>query len=231
MPKALAPSRTAVLVCQGRAAADGLIATGRFADPTAILLLRPDERAAVQWVRDGVPPAQFQQRVDYETVRANAELIVPRTVAIEDAIRAHPNPQVVILGAGLDGRAWRMPELADVAVFEVDQPATQHDKRDRAAKLPGTPPTFVPVDFGHDRLADALGPFGHRAHLATTWIWEGAVAYLTEAQVAATVTALATFSSPNSRLIVNFQLPGTLPRLGRLAARLLMASTGRPSVW
>ncbi|WBB69263.1 class I SAM-dependent methyltransferase [Micromonospora sp. WMMD812] len=231
MSHTLRASRTAVLVCQGRAAADGLIAPGRFADPTAMPLLRPTERAAVQWVRDGAVPRQWQQRVDYETVRANAELIVPRTVAIDDAIRAHPSPQLVILGAGLDGRAWRMPELAGVTVFEVDQPATQQDKRDRAEGLPGTPPTFVPVDFGRDRLAEALAASGHRADRATTWVWEGVVPYLTTAEVAATATALAACSAPDSRLIVNFQAPGTSTTLGRVLARLLMASTGRSSVW
>jgi methyltransferase (TIGR00027 family) len=138
---------------------------------------------------------------------------------------------VVILGAGLDGRAWRMPELADVAVFEVDQPASQQDKRDRAADLPGTPPAFVAVDFGRDRLADALAIAGHRADLATTWVWEGVVPYLTEAQVAGTVAAIAACSAPESRLIVNFQVPAPFIGLGRVAARLLMASTGRSSVW
>jgi methyltransferase (TIGR00027 family) len=231
MAGTLRASRTAVLVCQGRAAANGLIAAGRFADPTAMPLLHSDEREPVQWVRDGVLPRQWRQRVDYETVRASAELIVPRTVAIDDAVRAHPSPQVAILGAGLDGRAWRMPELAGVAVFEVDQPASQQDKRDRAAGLPGRPPTFVPVDFRHDRLGDALAAAGHRADQATTWIWEGVVPYLTESEVAATVTALAACSAPSSRLIVNFQTPAWSANLGRLAARALMASTGRRSVW
>jgi methyltransferase (TIGR00027 family) len=231
MSKTLEASRTAVLVCQGRAAADGLVAPGRFADPTAMALLRPDERTAVQWVRDGVAPRRWQQRVDYETVQASAEVIVPRTVAIDDAVRAHPSLQLVILGAGLDGRAWRMTELAGVPVFEVDQPTTQQDKRDRAAGLSGTPPTFVPVDFGRDRLGEALASAGHRADRATTWIWEGVVPYLTEAQVAATVTALSACSASNSRLIVNFQVPATSATLGRLAARALMASTGRSSVW
>jgi methyltransferase (TIGR00027 family) len=231
MSKTLEVSRTAVLVCQGRAAADGLVAAGRFADPTAMALLRTSERAAVQWVRDGAAPRGWQQRVDYESVRASAELIVPRTVAIDDAVRAHPSPQLVILGAGLDGRAWRMPELAGVTVFEVDRPATQQDKRDRAAGLSGTPPTFVPVDFRHDRLDEALATAGHRADRTTTWIWEGVVPYLTEAQVAATVTVLSACSAPNSRLIVNFQIPAMSATLGRLAARALMASTGRSSVW
>lgn len=231
MSNTLRASRTAVLVCQGRAAADGLIAAGRFADPTALPLLRADEREAVQRVRDGVVPRQWQQRVDYETVRAAAETIVPRTVAIDDAVRAHPSPQLVILGAGLDGRAWRMPELAGVPVFEVDQPATQHDKRDRAAGLSGTPPTFVPVDFARDQLGAALAAAGHQAGRATTWIWEGVVPYLTEAQVAATVAALSACSAPDSRLIVNFQVPAASAVLGRLVARAMMATTGRSSVW
>ncbi|MEU8169523.1 class I SAM-dependent methyltransferase [Micromonospora sp. NPDC049004] len=231
MPRTPAASRTAVLVCQGRAAADGLIAVGRFADPTAARLLRADEREAVQWVRDAAVPQPWRQRVDYETVRACAEMMVPRTVAIDDAVRDHRSSQVVILGAGLDGRAWRMPELADKAVFEVDQPSSQRDKRERAEGLPGTAPTFVAVDFGRDRLAEALATAGHRPDEPTTWIWEGVVPYLTRAEVSTTVAAIAACSAPHSRLVVNFQLPGKSLTLGRLVARLLMVSTGRRSFW
>lgn len=51
-----AASRTAVLVCQGRAAADGSVAVGRFSDPVAVRLLRAEERTPVDDVRAGVPP-------------------------------------------------------------------------------------------------------------------------------------------------------------------------------
>jgi methyltransferase (TIGR00027 family) len=229
MSETLQASRTAVLVCQGRAAAHGRIAVGRFDDPTAMPLLRSTERETVQRVRDGAVPGPWPQRVDYETVQANAELMAPRTVAIDDAVRAHPAPQVVILGAGLDGRAWRLPELAGRPVFEVDQPASQRDKRDRAAALAGVPPVFVPVQFGRDRLAAALADAGHRAGEPTTWIWEGVVPYLTAAEVADTSGEVASCSAPGSRLIVNYQT--STARLGQLVVRAMMASTGRSSVW
>ncbi|MEV4536373.1 class I SAM-dependent methyltransferase [Asanoa sp. NPDC049518] len=224
-------SRTAVLVCQGRAAAHGLVATERFSDPTALPLLRADEREAVVWVRDGRAPKEWRTRVAYETVKAITELMVPRTVAIDDAVRARPGQQVVILGAGLDGRAWRMPELADVAVFEVDQPASQQDKRSRAAVLSGRPPTYVPVDFRTDDLSRALAAAGHLGDRPTTWVWEGVVPYLTPAEVEATVGAVAACSARGSRLVVNFQLPVPFLKLGFLLGRALSRSAGQTSVF
>jgi O-methyltransferase involved in polyketide biosynthesis len=116
-------SRTAVLVCQGRAAAHQRIAPNRFSDPTAMTMLRDDERVAVEQVRAGTPPRGWAPRVAFEIVRASAEVIVPRTIAIDEAVRDRPTSQLVILGAGLDGRGWRMTELAGVDVFEVDHPA------------------------------------------------------------------------------------------------------------
>ena len=147
-------SRTAVLVCQGRAAAHGRLAPGRFADPVAETLLRDDERGVVDQVRDGVPPTGWSARTAYETVRACAEIVVPRTVAIDDAIRAHQHEQLVVLGAGLDTRAWRLAELVDVDVTEVDHPASQRDKRERLGDRPSLARTlrFAAVDFEVDDL-------------------------------------------------------------------------------
>ncbi|MGA5298716.1 class I SAM-dependent methyltransferase [Nucisporomicrobium flavum] len=228
MTGTLQSSRTAVMVCQGRAAADGLLAPDRFADPVAMTLLRAAEREPVQWVRDDARPRPWPQRLDFETVRAHAEMIVPRTVAIDDAVRAATHPQLVILGAGLDGRAWRMPEFT---VFEVDHPASQQDKRDRATDLPGRPPSYVAVNLGHDPLGTALAAAGHRRDLPTTWVWEGVVPYLTPEQVAATVAQVAECSASAGRLIVNYQRPMPSAALGRLVSRALTASAGRRSVW
>jgi methyltransferase (TIGR00027 family) len=222
-----------LIVCQGRAAADGWIAPQRFSDPVAITLLDRNERAVVEEVRIGMPPRGWTARVTFETVRASSELVVPRTVAIDDAIRERQNPQLVIVGAGLDTRAWRMPELAAVDVFEVDHPATQ---RGKLARIGDRAPEsrwvrFVPVDFTRDRFDLALGAAGHQAVLATTWIWEGVVPYLTRNEVAATVQHIGMLSAPGSRLVVNYQSRSAIAELGRMAAHTMTVLSRQRSPW
>ena len=222
-------SRTAILVCQGRAVAQGRLAVGRFEDPTAMRLLREDERGPVLRARSGVAPKAWRDRIEFEMLRANAEVMVPRTVAIDDAVSEWPAAQVVILGAGLDGRAWRMPGLASVDVFEVDHPTSQRDKRDRVGELPSLARSlrFVPVDFTGDDLDGALASAGHEPATATTWIWEGVVPYLTPAEVGATARMVGGRSAPGSRLVVNYQAPALSARIGRRLAGLLAALAGR----
>jgi methyltransferase (TIGR00027 family) len=167
-------------------------------------------------------------------VRASAEVMVPRTVAIDDAVRARLAPQLVIMGAGLDGRAWRMPELADADVYEVDHPASQQDKRERLGALRrplAKSLRFVPVDFTRDRLDPALASAGHQDTVPTTWIWEGVVPYLGRAEVAATMDAVRGRSAPGSRVVVNYQSPSLSAGVGRLAARAMTALARRPSPW
>jgi methyltransferase (TIGR00027 family) len=242
MDAASGASRTAVLVCQGRAAAHGRLAVDRFADPIASVLLHPAEREVVEQVRAGTPLADWRHRTVYELVRACAELMVPRTVAIDDAIRDRPGTQLVILGAGLDARAWRMPELAASTVIELDHPASQRDKLDRLGNLVPLAGSLrlVPVRFDGDRLDVALAGAGHDPGAPTTWVWEGVVPYLTRGQVRATVAAVRARSAAGSRLVVNYQQPALSTVLGRLAVRAMavlarrpdpMAGEPRRSVW
>jgi methyltransferase (TIGR00027 family) len=214
-----------VLVCQGRAAADGPLATGRVSDPVAVDQLRPDARARVDEVRAGTPPTGWAARLAYEGVLASSEVVAARTVAIDDAIRARCHPQMVILGAGLDTRAWRLTELADVDVTEVDHPASQRDKRDRIGDRPSLVRTlrFAPVDLAVDELDEALDAVGHDAETPTTWLWEGVVPYLTREEVVRTLRAVGRRSAQGSSLIVNYQTPSRRARLGRRLVGLLAA--------
>jgi methyltransferase (TIGR00027 family) len=226
-------SRTAVLVCQARAVADGHLATERFTDPTAARLLRDPEREAVTRARDDTTPTSARDRIQWELLRATAEVLLPRTIAIDDAVRQHSHAQVVILGAGLDGRAWRMSELTHAIVFEVDHPASQDDKRQRAAAL--TPMTedlrFVPVDFARDALDAALAEAGHDPAVPTTWIWEGVVSYLDRADVLATMDVVRRLSAPGSRLVINYQAPSRSAAIGRFVLGAISTLTRQDNFW
>jgi methyltransferase (TIGR00027 family) len=135
-----------------------------------------------------------------------------RTAAIDDALRAavaRGVRQVVILGAGLDARAWRLDELAPCVVFEVDHPATQGYKR---ARVEGRAPAarevrFVPVDFERDLLDGALARADHDASAPTFWIWEGVTMYLRLAAIEATLAQVAARSAPGSAIAITYVMP------------------------
>ena len=222
-------SRTAVQVCQGRAVAHGRLAVGRFDDPTALALLRDDERPRVDHARADIPPKAWSQRMDVGLIRLQAESMAARTVAVDDAVRAGGNRQLVIVGAGLDGRAWRMPELSGVEVFEVDHPASQEDKRQRAADLRPMVGSlrFVAVDLAEAPLGPALAAAGHDEAVATTWVLEGVIPYLTRQHAAATVAAIVERSAPGSRLVVHYQVRSAWAAFGRLLARTFLRLSRR----
>jgi methyltransferase (TIGR00027 family) len=116
--------------------------------------------------------------------------------------------QVVILGAGYDTRAARLP-YAGVRWFEVDHPDTQAAKRETLAKLKGYPvdaATYASCDFEREDPVDRLVAAGLSVTEPTLVIWEGVVPYLTEAAVRATATRLA--SGLDKRSLVSFDCVG-----------------------
>ena len=99
--------------------AHGRLAVGRFDDPPALALLRDGERAPVDRARRDVPPTAWSHKMDVQLLGRQAEAMSVRTVAVDDAVRTVANPQLVVLGAGLDGRAWRTPELVRAALDDA----------------------------------------------------------------------------------------------------------------
>ena len=207
----------------GRAVAHEMTTESRFSDPTALALLPDETRARVERFRAGAAPKGIRAHFEHNYLDRQSKIMVARTVAIDDAVRGASSPQLVILGAGLDGRAWRMPELGGTTVFEVDHPDTQRDKRERVAALTqaARDVRFAPVDFTRDNLDDALAAAGHDPALATTWLWEGVVMYLTPADIEATLAIIDHRSAAGSRLIVAYHTPAFMLRLiGPVVRRL-----------
>jgi len=119
-----------------------------------------------------------------------------------------------------------MAELADVTVFEVDHPDSQREKQARGASLKqaAREVRFVPVDFTHDRLDDALASAGQDPTRQTTWVWEGVVMYLERADIEATLRVIEARSAPGSRLVAVYQSPSIV----RQTAGFFLRWVGEP---
>ena len=144
------------------------------------LALAPGLREGVSWYIDRRWPG----------VRSS---VVARTRLIDDTIAAavaEPTRQFVILGAGFDSRAYRLPGLSRLTVFEVDHPRTQAAKRRLLERVLSNLPRhvkFVPCDFNEDSLAAAMAHAGYSEAARTFILWEGVTNYLTEGAVDATL--------------------------------------------
>ncbi len=133
-----------------------------------------------------------------------------RTRYIDDYLEAclkDGSAQVMILGAGLDSRAYRFPMLKEaVRVFEIDSPATQAAKLRRLRRVLGEVPqhvTFIPLDFNHETL-DKLTGYGYDRSLRSRFRWEGVVMYLTPEAVDATLAWVRWHSAPGSHIIFDY---------------------------
>jgi methyltransferase (TIGR00027 family) len=148
-----------------------------------------------------------------------------RTRAIDDAVTdavAAGVRQAVILGAGMDTRAHRLPALRQVPVWELDLAEVQQSK---LARLPAVPDaaavTYVPIDFARTPIADALATVEFDTALPTVVIWEGVSQYLSRPDADATVRFVAGLAA-GSRLVFTY-VPRTVidsPRHAKTVTRL-----------
>jgi methyltransferase (TIGR00027 family) len=179
-----------------------------FHDPFARLFLRwplsfvhklarlPGVHAFVPWFIDHRWPG----------VRTS---VVARTRFIDDAIAASLNDRIeqfVVLGAGFDSRAYRLPSLQNTALFEVDHPATQAAKRrslERALHVLPKHVRFVASDFTQHDLHSNMAASGYRESARTFFLWEGVTNYLTEDAVDATLRWCAR-AAPESILLFTY---------------------------
>jgi methyltransferase (TIGR00027 family) len=121
--------------------------------------------------------------------------------------------QVVILGAGFDSRAYRIPGIARARVFEVDHPATQAEKRRRLGRrYPTLPPhvTLVPVDFTTDTLDATLPSAGYRTDATTFVILEGVTHYLPAEAVDVVFRFVARSVAAGSQMVFTYIHRGAL---------------------
>jgi methyltransferase (TIGR00027 family) len=150
-------------------------------------------------------------------VRAVAELRMPgsyyfeiaRTRHMDDVVRAEVAAgvgQLVVLGAGYDSRAYRMPELEAVRTFEVDHPITSGLKRKRLEAVFGEVPrhvVYVQVDFIREDLGERLSAAGYDDTEPALFVLSGVAPYLPEAAVRETLGWVAR-QAPGSSILFDY---------------------------
>jgi methyltransferase (TIGR00027 family) len=114
--------------------------------------------------------------------------------------------QAVILAAGLDARAYRLPWPTGTVVYEVDMPNVIEFKTSTLNKL-GAEPTAqrrtVAVDL-RDDWAAALQTAGFDPNAAAAWSAEGLLVYLPPEAQDALFDHITALSAPGSRLASEF---------------------------
>jgi methyltransferase (TIGR00027 family) len=130
--------------------------------------------------------------------------IVVRTRFLDEALlraQADGISQVVILAAGMDARAFRLPWHGDTTVYEVDQPHMIATKEERLA---GEQARCRRVAVGIDLADDwpkVLQSKGFDPSARTVWSIEGLLQYIDATAVDSLFARVDALSSPGSVLL------------------------------
>ncbi len=197
---------TALLVAAARAAetqSENPLIEDRFAR----LFLEAAGEGTWTWLGGSVPselaaanpelPARMRMMVDF---------MATRTAFFDEFFLDAANAgqrQVVILAAGLDSRAWRLPWPVGTVVYELDQPQVLQFKE---ATLRDHEPTCrrvgVPIDL-RQNWPSALRDAGFDPSQPTAWSAEGLLRYLPSQAQDLLFERIHALSVAGSRLIAN----------------------------
>jgi methyltransferase (TIGR00027 family) len=198
-------SQTAELVARHRAAHQLLERPPILADPLAIEIVGAEDAAAIR-----ANPETFETERHARYLRA---FVAVRSRFAEDQlahVRGLGVAQYVILGAGLDTSAYRVPTSAQpLHIWEVDHPATQAWKRERLRDAGITSSdcvTYVPIDFEHQTLPEELAAAGFDPAAGALFSWLGVVPYLTAPVVLSTLAYVATATKASGGVIFDYSL-------------------------
>jgi len=202
-------SSTAAYMALFRAVESARPEEGRlFTDPLATSLLPTSLRIVADVARLPVIGRAVPAILDLGWPRTRSSGVV-RTRLIDTMVQeslGNGAAQLILLGAGYDSRAYRLPLAHNITVFEVDHPSTQRAKRARLG-VSGTSVDqvrFVGVDFEADNIADRLRDAGFDQLARSIVVWEGVISYLSAQAVDDNFELLSGICSPGSRLVFTY---------------------------
>ncbi|WP_343601220.1 class I SAM-dependent methyltransferase [Mycobacterium sp.] len=159
------------------------------------------------WNLYASPPADIEPELRV-WLTAMVDFMAVRTAFFDEFFLAAAESgvrQMVILAAGLDARAWRLPWPDGVTVYELDQPKVLDFKTTtlrRHGAHPACDQVAVPVDLRQD-WPEALQQAGFDASQPCAWSAEGLLRYLPAAGQDLLFERIHALSAAGSRLAAN----------------------------
>ncbi|MDQ1057309.1 methyltransferase (TIGR00027 family) [Arthrobacter globiformis] len=219
---------TALAVAAGRAVetsrADPLVA-----DPFASALVvaaRSHLDLPTVWPAEPAEAPPLQQPLLLASI-----YIGMRTRFIDDFLRSDPRTaQTVVLGAGLDTRAFRLQWPEGAKVIEIDSANVLEFKAHVLSRLSAKPVCEL-ITLAADLSLPWREPLlaaGFDPAQPTTWVLEGLLPYLDAATQRVVLEEVAALSAPGSRAVIERAV--ALPKTDDIEAKLLEFSqqTGLP---
>jgi methyltransferase (TIGR00027 family) len=223
------PSRTAFFVALRRALANKAYPGQQFG---------PDDLAQY------FLPAHYRFLLRLKGVRRNAmrqlsaampgmtEYVIARTAYFDRLFLSALNdctPQIVILGAGYDTRAYRFASAnRSTVIFELDAAETQERKMECLRHTRISVPEsvrFVPTDFTAEPLSAVLEKAGYRPQAGALFLWEGVSYYLDARSVDETLWFVSRAASADSAIAFDYTIPLTAENVqGRYGSAEFLAA-------
>jgi methyltransferase (TIGR00027 family) len=198
-----------------------------FDDPLAAAFV-----AASGWTPPAGPPDRRSVLLRFWVIARTVFMDELLAAAVRDGCR-----QVVLLGAGLDTRAFRLPWPPGVRCFELADADLLEGKElvlAAQAAQPGCERIPVPCDFRTDWPGELLAA-GFTAEQPAVWIAEGLMTYLPAAEADEVLADLSALSASGSRLGVTLSGvgggAGGQGRAPRAAARRRSTAPENPRGW
>lgn len=199
-------SQTAMLIASLRALAcyeEDIKIRGN--DYMADLFLPKDKRTALK-------SSEIRKEIKKAVPEGLYEYVIARTQHFDKLFLEMINqqiPQIVLLGAGYDSRAYRYAsDIGNTKIFEVDMAGTQKEKlkilEDNKINIhPNV--VHVEADFEKDDWFQSLYDAGYKNSLKTLYIWEGVTFYLSPESVERTLRILGKNSFSGSIISFDYQ--------------------------
>ncbi len=136
-----------------------------------------------------------------------ANLILNRTGYFDRIINNAKNDaeQFVLMGAGLDTRAYNDLKDCGLKIFELDQAANQQHKLNylQKAGIDAAHVTFVETDFSQESWFSLLVDAGYDSSKRTIFLWEGVTLYLGENSVRSTLRKVKANAAEGSIIVAD----------------------------